>query len=46
MNMLVNNLACEWAPDRIRVVGIAPWYTNTELAQKVLAQEAYKAQVL
>ena len=46
MNMLVKNLACEWAADRIRVVGIAPWYTNTELAQKVLAQEAYKAQVL
>ena len=29
MNMLVKNLACEWAKDTIRVVGIAPWYTNT-----------------
>ena len=46
MNMLVKNLSVEFSKDRIRVCGIAPWYTNTELAQKVLEDEAYKAQVL
>lgn len=46
MNMLVKNLAVEFSNDRIRVCGIAPWYTNTELAQKVLQDEEYKAQVL
>jgi Tropinone reductase 1 len=46
MNMLVKNLACEWDKDGIRVVGIAPWYTNTELAQKVLADATYREQVL
>lgn len=46
MNMLAKNLACEWAKDAIRVVSVAPWYTNTELAQKVLSDDAYKNEVL
>ena len=35
MNQLTANLACEWAPDGIRVNCVAPWYTSTELAQQV-----------
>jgi Tropinone reductase 1 len=46
MNMLVKNLSVEFSKDRIRVCGVAPWYTNTELAQKVLQDEAYRSQVL
>lgn len=46
MNMLAKNLACEWACDGIRSVSIAPWYTNTELAQKVLSNDAYRNDVL
>lgn len=46
MNMLVKNLSVEFSKDGIRVCGIAPWYTNTELAQKVLQDPSYKAQVL
>jgi Tropinone reductase 1 len=46
MNMLAKNLACEWARDGIRAVSVAPWYTNTELAQKVLADDTYRNDVL
>lgn len=46
MNMLTKNLACEWAKDGIRAVSVAPWYTNTELAQKVLSNDAYRNEVL
>jgi Tropinone reductase 1 len=46
MNMLVKSLACEWGKDGIRVVGVAPWYTNTELAQRVLSNKDYADAVL
>lgn len=46
MNMLAKNLACEWAKDNIRAVSVAPWYTNTELAQKVLSDDEYRNEVL
>jgi len=39
MNMLVKSLACEWGKDGIRVVGVAPWYTNTELVQRELSNK-------
>jgi len=46
MNQLVKILSCEWAPFGIRCNAVAPWYTNTPLANQVLADEAYKREVL
>jgi Tropinone reductase 1 len=46
MNQLVKILACEWAKFGIRCNAVAPWYTNTPLANQVLADEDYKKQVL
>ncbi|CAK9323788.1 unnamed protein product [Citrullus colocynthis] len=36
INQLTRNLACEWAKDNIRVNGVAPWYINTPLVEKLL----------
>jgi Tropinone reductase 1 len=36
MTQMTYNLACEWAPDNIRVNGVAPWYIDTPLAKPVL----------
>ncbi|QDZ20727.1 short chain dehydrogenase [Chloropicon primus] len=46
MNQLVKILACEWAPLGIRCNAVAPWYTNTPLANEVLKNESYKREVL
>lgn len=47
MNQLTGNWACEWGlADNIRVNCVAPWYINTELAQQVLKDVAYKRSVI
>eukprot|EP01051_Picozoa_sp_SAG22_P004277 SAG22_NODE_225_length_14728_cov_58.742361_12_plen_105_part_00 len=46
MNQLTKNTACEWAPDRIRVNAVSPWYIETPLVAAVLANEDYKREVL
>jgi Tropinone reductase 1 len=46
MNQLTRNLAGEWGQDGIRVNAIAPWYINTPLAQQVLKDDNYRAEVL
>lgn len=46
MNQLTGNLACEWAPDGIRINCVTPWYIRTPLAEQVLKNEAYKKSVL
>mmetsp|Transcript_8452 Transcript_8452/g.11170 ORF Transcript_8452/g.11170 Transcript_8452/m.11170 type:complete len:289 (-) Transcript_8452:194-1060(-) len=46
MNQLTGNLACEWAPDNIRVNAIAPWYTATPLAMQVLKNPEFRKGVL
>jgi len=46
MCQLSYNLACEWAPRRIRVNTVSPWYIATPLAEQVLKQPEYLAKVL
>lgn len=46
MNQITGNWACEWGLDGIRVNCVAPWYINTELAQQVLRDPAYKQSVV
>ncbi len=46
LDQLARNLAVEWAGDGIRTNTVAPWYINTPLAQQVLADSAYRDEVL
>ncbi|EDQ88984.1 uncharacterized protein MONBRDRAFT_32562 [Monosiga brevicollis MX1] len=46
MTQAARNWACEWAKDGIRVNCIAPWYIATPLAQQVLQNPEYKAEVV
>ncbi|XP_055826328.1 tropinone reductase homolog At5g06060-like [Solanum dulcamara] len=36
MNQLTRDLACEWAKDKIRVNGVAPWYIRTSSVEYVI----------
>lgn len=46
MLQATRSLALEWAPDRIRVNAVAPWYTRTPLAAPVLAKEDARRAIL
>lgn len=46
MIQLTRNLACEWAAEGIRVNAVAPWYIATPLAEQVLADDAYRSEVI
>ena len=46
MCQLGYNLACEWAKFNIRVNTVSPWYTETPLVEKLLADPEFKKSVL
>lgn len=46
MSQMTRGLAGEWAADSIRVNAVAPWYIRTPLAETVLKDEAYHAEVV
>jgi len=39
-------LAVEWGPDGIRVNGVLPWFTRTEMVEKVLEDAAFEHRLL
>ncbi|HET8942439.1 MAG TPA: SDR family oxidoreductase [Rudaea sp.] len=46
LTQLSRNLACEWAPDGIRVNAVAPWYIRTQRTEGALADPDYLEEVL
>ena len=46
MIQLAKNLAVEWAPHKIRVNAIAPWYIRTPLVKNVLSDQKYYDDIL
>jgi Tropinone reductase 1 len=46
LSQLTRALAVEWAPDRIRVNAVEPWFTRTPLAEGLLAQPAVSGPIV
>jgi Tropinone reductase 1 len=46
LSQLTRALSVEWAPDRIRVNAVEPWFTRTPLTEGVLAQPAVSGPIV
>ena len=46
IEQMTKYLAVEWAPDKIRVTGVLPWYIRTPLTETVLKDPEYLSRVL
>jgi tropinone reductase I len=42
LDHITRSLAVEWGPDGIRVNGVLPWFTRTEMVEKVLQDAAFE----
>ena len=43
---MTRSLAVEWGPDGIRVNGVLPWFTRTEMLKKVLEDAAFEQELI
>jgi tropinone reductase I len=46
LDHLTRSLAVEWGPDGIRVNAVLPWFTRTEMVQKVLEDPAFEQKLI
>ena len=43
---MTRSLVVEWGPDGIRVNGVLPWFTRTEMVKKVLEDAAFEQELI
>lgn len=46
LDHLTRSLAVEWGPDGIRVNGVLPWFTRTEMVKSALEDKAFERQLI
>jgi tropinone reductase I len=46
LDHMTRSLAVEWGPDGIRVNGVLPWFTRTEMVRKVLEDAAFEQELI
>jgi Tropinone reductase 1 len=46
LDHLTRSLAVEWGPDGIRVNGVLPWFTRTEMVKSALEDKAFEKQLV
>ena len=46
LDHLTRSLAVEWGPDGISVNAVLPWFTRTEMVQKVLDDAAFEQKLI